>query len=268
MDRVTTNFTGSIPEHYEAGLVPVVFIDYAQEMTKRVVDLHPEKVLELASGTGVVTRLIRDRLAKDSILIASDLNEPMLVIARQKFKEHEKVVFEVIDAMALPFTDQSINVITCQFGVMFFPDKVASYGEAYRVLKTGGHYVFSTWDSLARNIFAAIVQDVVEAIFPDDPPGFYKIPFHYNDPGQIRMDMEKAGFSSVKVEQRKIRKAVPSLDAFAHALVFGNPLCQEVQMRNGDADAMVARLQQALLKEYGQSAPVLELNVLFVTGQK
>lgn len=268
MTTVTSNFTGSIPTVYEEGLVPVIFTDFAQNMARRVAELGPTKVLELASGTGVVTRLLRNRLSPECTLVASDLNDPMLAIARRKFKADERVSFESVDAMNLPFENQSFDVLTCQYGVMFFPDKIQSFTEAHRMLKDGGHYIFSTWDSLARNPFATIVQRVIEDTFAEDPPGFYKVPFHYHDPDAIRLDMQKAGFSAVTVEQHHMRKAIPSMDVFANALVYGNPLYEEIKMRHGDADAMVASIKQALVAKCGQSAPVLELSSFFITGRK
>lgn len=268
MNKVASNFTGSIPEYYESGLVPVIFADYAREISAQAAKHKPAVVLELAAGTGVVTRMLRDRLPKRSEIIASDLNEPMLGVAQKKFKSGEAVSFQPIDAMQIPLDDNSVDVVVCQFGVMFFPDKVKSYEEALRVLKPGGQYIFNAWDAHKFNPFAGIVQGVVEEAFPDDPPGFYKVPFHYHDAKQMKRDMKKAGFSSVKVKRKQLKKKIPSMDAFAMGIVHGNPLSEEIRARNADMDEMVVTIQGALVEEFGDSPGKMPLSAYFVTGQK
>ena len=268
MNKVAANFTGSIPEFYESGLVPVIFEDYAKETAIRVAKCKPALVLELAAGTGVVTRMLRDRLPKKCEIIASDLNEPMLGVAQKKFKSGELVSFRPVDAMNIPLDDNSVDVVVCQFGVMFFPDKVQSYKEALRVLKPGGRYIFNAWDSHEFNPFAGIVQRVVEDVFPDDPPGFYKVPFHYYDAKEMKREMKEAGFSSIKVQRKKLRKTIPSMDAFVKGIVHGNPLSEEILARNSDLDAISVKIQDALVTEFGRDPAKMPLSAYFVTGQK
>lgn len=268
MSTIASNFVGSVPEFYDNNLVPVIFIDYAQKLAQQVIDKKPGSILELAAGTGVVTRLLRDGVSPDCEIIASDLNEPMLAVARQKFRADEAVSFQTIDAMEIPLDDSSVDVVVCQFGVMFFPDKVRSYREALRVLKPGGHYIFNAWDSHAFNPFAAVGQSVVEEVFPDDPPGFYKVPFHYHDAEEIERDVNAAGFSSVTVEREQIVKTVASPDAFAEGFIYGNPIGEEIRMRGGDPDAMVEKVKYAMEAEFGKDPAEMPLSAFFVTGQK
>lgn len=268
MNKVATNFTGSIPEFYESGLVPVIFEDYAKEMATQAAKLKPALVLELAAGTGVVTRMLRDRLPKKCEIIASDLNEPMLEVAQNKFKSAEAVSFQPIDAMEIPLDDNSVDVVLCQFGVMFFPDKVQSYQEVLRILRPGGSYIFNAWDAHECNPFARVAQSVVEKAFPDDPPGFYKVPFHYHDAKTMKREMKEAGFSSVKVKRKQIRKTIPSMANFAKGLVHGNPLSEEIRARNSSPDAMVGTLQNALEAEFGRTSAKMPLSAFFVTGRK
>ena len=268
MSDTASNFTGSVPEFYESGLVPVIFEDYALDLARRVVECQPGSVLELASGTGVVTRVLRDALAEETRIIASDLNEPMLDIARQKFKADEAITFRALNAMDIPLDDGSMDVVACQFGVMFFPDKVQSYREARRVLAPGGHYIFSAWDSHENNPFAALAQAVIEADFPDNPPGFYHVPFHYHDEKIMEQDMKAAGFSSVKVEQIAITKEVHSLEAFATGLVHGNPLAEEVRARGGNPEDLIAKILEAFETEFGNNGNKMPLSAYVVTGIK
>jgi len=162
-------FIGSIPQHYDQGLGPLIFVDYAEDISQRVAACNPAKVLETAAGTGIVTRRLRDRLPAAAHLIATDLNAPMLEIARAKFRSGEQIEFKPADATALPFGDSSFDAIVCQFGLMFFPDKDKSFREAYRVLAPGGRYFFNVWDSHRYNPFGRIAHEV---------PGRFFLPIH------------------------------------------------------------------------------------------
>jgi SAM-dependent methyltransferase len=194
-------FVGSIPERYDRNLGPIIFADYAADIARRAAAGKPAKVLETAAGTGIVTRALRDHLAADTRLTATDLNPPMLEVARTKFRPGEQVEFQQADAMALPFADGSFDTVVCQFGVMFFPDKRAAYREARRVLRPGGRFIFSVWDRLVENELSQIVNDVVAALFPEDPPGFLaRTPYAYYDIGAIRGELADAGFSSIAAE--------------------------------------------------------------------
>ena len=172
-------FVGSIPEHYDRNLGPIIFTDYAADIARRAAAGKPAKVLETAAGTGIVTRALRDHLPAGTRLTATDLNEPMLDVARTKFRAGEQVEFQPADAMALPFADGSFDTVVFQFGVMFFPDKDQSYREVYRVLTPGGRYLFNIWDSHRYNAAGRIVHEIASSHFPTDPPQFMRVPFSY-----------------------------------------------------------------------------------------
>ena len=146
MNGDAAGYIGSIPQHYDRSLGPLIFADYAVDISHRVAACNPARVLETAAGTGIVTRRLRDVLPVSVRLTATDLNPPMLEIARTKFRAGEQVDFQPADATELPFADGSFDAVVCQFGVMFFPDKDKSYREVYRVLTHGGHYMFNIWD--------------------------------------------------------------------------------------------------------------------------
>lgn len=252
-------FIGSIPENYDTGLGPHIFVDYADDLSRRVAALSPQSVLELAAGTGIVTRKLRDSLSDNTNLIASDLNPPMLEVAKAKFRPDEAVEFKQIDATHVEFDDGSFDVVACQFGVMFFPDKDRSYSEVYRVVKPGGSYIFNVWDSWDWNPFAQITHETVEVFFPEDAPGFYRVPFSYYDAEQIKQSLERAGFSGVTVEHVPLRSAIPSASHFANGLVFGNPLYDEVVSRGGDPQEVCAAVADAIERELGNEMPLQAL---------
>jgi len=249
-------FVGTIPENYDRGLGPHIFEGYADDLARRVADLNPDKLLELAAGTGIVTRRLLDALGEGSELLATDLNEPMLEVARTKFESTDGVSFEQADAMSLPYPDATFDVITCQFGVMFFPDKPRSYREAKRVLKTGGSYIFNVWGSWAANPFAQLAHETVAAFFPDEPPGFYTVPFGYHDADEIQDALQNAGFSEVSIDEVNLVSRISSPDTFARGLVFGNPLFQEVTDRGGDPDEVCATVSTAIEDKLGSQMPL------------
>ena len=261
MTTEASRFVGSIPENYDHGLGPHIFFDYADDLARRVAKLRPRRVLELAAGTGIVTRRLRDALPEDCELIASDLNPPMLEVARAKVSPEERVRFEQIDASSLPFEETSFDVVTCQFGVMFFPDKARSYAEVHRVLEPGGSYVFNTWDSWDANPFARIAHEEAERFFPERPPEFYKVPFGYHDPEAIRRSLLDAGFASVTLTPLSFRPKILSAERFAQGLVFGNPLSEEIDNRGGDPRAVRDAIAIALETQLGSDMPLRALVV-------
>ncbi len=165
-------FAGSIPELYERYLVPLIFEPYALDLARRLAEAKAQRVLETAAGTGVVSRAIAARLPASVRITATDLNEPMLNHAKTRISQDTRVEWKPADAQALPFDDQTFDAVACQFGVMFFPDKIKAYKEAFRVLEPGGHFMFNVWDKISENDFADVVTQAHAEVFPSDPPRF------------------------------------------------------------------------------------------------
>ncbi|MFT5115870.1 MAG: SAM-dependent methyltransferase [Parasphingorhabdus sp.] len=256
MTNQSSRFIGNIPENYDTGLGPRIFFDYADELTSMVGDLNPGSVLELAAGTGIVTRRLRNSLPTDCTILASDLNAPMLEVAKNKFNSDELVKFETVDACNLMFDDESFDVIVCQFGIMFFPDKEKSYSEVLRALKSGGHYVFNVWGSWEKNPYAEIAHNVIAEFFPDDPPGFYRVPFGYHDIDLISDAVIAAGFENVTVNSKEIVSNIPSAPDFAQGIVFGNPVYEEIINRHGNPEEVRDAVQVAIHKSLGDRMPL------------
>jgi len=265
MTTQAAQFVGSIPEHYDRYLGPLIFKEFASSIASRAAQENPGATLELAAGTGIVTRQLRDSLPDSCTLVATDLNAPMLDLARAKFDSDESVRFELADAMDLDFDDACFDVIVCQFGVMFFPDKQQSYEEALRVLRPGGRYLFNVWGPLSENPFARIANDVVSSLFPEDPPGFYQVPFGYHDEASMRESLIGAGFSEIETEQVRITSEIPSTEDFSKGLVYGNPLFDEVASRGGSAEAVRAAIADAINGELGSNMP---LQATFIEARK
>jgi ubiquinone/menaquinone biosynthesis C-methylase UbiE len=165
-------FAGTIPEFYDRFMVPMLFEAYAQVLAERLAKIDPQDVLETAAGTGAVTHALALRLRGGARIVATDINQPMLDRAAARGTLPANVKLQWADALALPFGDQSFDAVVCQFGVMFFPDKVKGYQEAFRVLKSGGTFLFNVWDRISENAFSDVVSKAVAGLFPNDPPDF------------------------------------------------------------------------------------------------
>ena len=269
MTHQAAQFIGGIPAHYDEGLGPHLFVDYAADLACRTAAGKPATVLETAAGTGIVTRLLRDALPGSCSLVASDLNAPMLEIARKKFGVGENVEFRPADAAALPFGEGTFDALACQFGVMFFPDKEKAYREARRVLATGGRYHFSVWDSFEFNPFARIVHETVAGFFTPDTPAFYSVPFGYYRIDDIKSSLVKAGFDDICAHVIRIDKTIPRAQAFARALILGNPIIDEIKARGtADADAVVAAVAEGLQRAFGQDPGRMPLQAIVFSARK
>ncbi len=269
MSGDAASFIGNIPEHYDRGLGPVLFADYAADIAHRAAACNPTRVLETAAGTGIVTRQLRDLLPAGVHLTATDLNPPMLEVARTKFRPGEQVDFRAADATALPFSDGTFDVVVCQFGVMFFPEKDTSYRELHRVLAPGGRYLFSVWDSHRHNPFGRIARDVAGGFFPADPPQFYSVPFSYHQIDPIKESLIGAGFTDINVAVVRLEKEIPDLGLFARGLVYGNPLIDQIRARGGvDPDRIVDTLTQALRQEFGGDPGRMPLQAIVFSASR
>jgi len=263
MSNRVAKFVGSIPENYDRGLGPIIFADFAADTARRVAALHPARVLETCAGTGIVTRQLRDMLPPTTRLVATDLNPPMLELARGKFRPNEQIEFQQADAQALPYPDQFFDAVVCQFGVMFFPDKEKSYREACRVLVQGGRYVFSVWDG-SYNRHGAIADRIAATFFPADPPQFYRVPSGYNKIDPIKDSLTTAGFTGLVISVLTREAEVPDMRAFARAMVYGNPLIDMIKTRGGvDPDDVVSALAAAFAKEFGDPARIPRQAIVF-----
>lgn len=227
------DFSGSVARLYEQYLVPLIFDPYARDLTVRLAALQPSAVLEIAAGTGVVTRLMAAQLPADVSIVATDLNQPMLDHA-MSIGTSRSVTWRQADAMRLPFGDGSFDAVACQFGAMFFPEKAAAFAEARRVLRPGGTFLFSVWDRIEDNEFAECVTQAVAGLFPTDPPGFLaRLPHGYCDQMAITNDLVRGGFTGPNVfETVTARSKAESPRIVALAYCQGTPLRNEIEARD------------------------------------
>jgi SAM-dependent methyltransferase len=233
-------FTGSIPAIYDAQVVPMFFQPYAVDLVRRLRERRPGRVLELAVGSGILTRTMASALPADVPIVATDLNQAMLDHAAS-IGTDRPVEWRQADAMHLPFPDASFDVVVCQFGVMFFPDKVGGFAEARRVLAPGGLFLFNSWDRLEENELAHAVTLALEPLFPDDPPRFMaRVPHGYHDRGVIAGDLTAAGFA-----EPALMETVPGRSRAASARDVAVGICQGTPVRHEIEARDAARLEEA-----------------------
>jgi ubiquinone/menaquinone biosynthesis C-methylase UbiE len=248
------DFVDSIPEIYDTYLVPLIFESYAEDLSARVANRKPKDVLEIASGSGVVSRALAPRLMSDTRYTISDLNQPMLDHAASLQGPDERITWRRADALDLPFDDDSFDSIACQFGVMFFPDRVAAYSEAKRVLRADGCFIFNVWDRIEVNEFAAVASRAVATVFPDDSPQFLaRTPYAYHDEDMIREELGQAGFSSVSITAIEAASKAPSPRHPAIAFCQGTPLRNEIEARDASLLGTVTdKVAEAIAAEFGK----------------
>jgi SAM-dependent methyltransferase len=230
-------FAGSIPKFYEEHLVPLIFEPYAGELANRLASRKLSRkltrVLELAAGTGVVTRRLASALPEEVSIVATDLNQPMLDMAAE-MGTSRPVEWRAADAMQLPFDEGAFDAVVCQFGVMFFPDKPKAFSEARRVLRPGGVLLFNVWDRIEENEFADAVTTALESLFPKDPPRFLaRTPHGYHDLALVGRDLRGGGFVSppqVATVAARSKAASPRIPAIAYCQ--GTPLRSEIEARD------------------------------------
>ena len=259
-------FAGSIPKIYDTYLVPLIFQRYADDLARRLASRAPQRVLEIAAGTGVVTRALAGTLPGSAEIVATDLNHAMLDYA-STIGTSRPVVWRQADAAQLPFADAEFDAVVCQFGVMFFPDKSKAFAEARRVLKPGGLYLFNVWDRIEDNEFADTVTDALATVFPDDSPRFMRrTPHGYHDGSVIARDMAQGGFrASPQIVTVTDRSRADSARIPAVAYCQGTPLRNEIEARNasrlGEATDAAER---AIARRFGTGAVDGKIQALVV----
>jgi ubiquinone/menaquinone biosynthesis C-methylase UbiE len=257
MQKNDAVFAGSVPENYDRHMVPLIFAPFAEDIAKRAAVLSPVAVLETAAGTGVVTRTLTPRLSRDASYVATDLNQPMLDHASLLQGKDDRITWCQADAMKLPFQDASFDLVCCQFGAMFFPDRIQAYREAKRVLKAGGHFLFNVWDRIEENAFANDVTNALATLFPDDPPRFMaRTPHGYHDIALIRQELEIAGFTSVVIKTKADLSRASSPRVPAVAYCQGTLLRNEIEARGPGKLETVTDYVAGIIEEHHGSGAV------------
>jgi SAM-dependent methyltransferase len=249
----TSAFVGSVPENYDQHMGPMYFRPYAIDIAQRAARHHPSAILETAAGTGIATEELR-KANPNAEIIATDLNPAMLARA-QSARTVPNVTWTPADATNLPYEDNRFDTIVTQYGVMFFPDKPAAFREAFRVLKTGGVFLFNVWDGLDRNDVGRAVDEALKKLIPENTPTFLQTPWGWSDPAPFLEAGAAAGFETHSPVTLELPCDAVSADSAARGLILGSPLYGQIVEREVDPEPIVAETARILGERYG-SAPM------------
>jgi ubiquinone/menaquinone biosynthesis C-methylase UbiE len=268
MQSLDVRFSGSVPANYERYMVPLLFRPYAEQLAERAASLKPKRILETAAGTGVVTAALAVTLP-DAEIVATDLNQAMLEVAQARVSA-SNVTFRQADALELPFDDGCFDLVVCQFGVMFYPDKVKGNAEARRVLRDDGTYLFAVWDKLERNLLSHLANESMRKAFPDNPPQFMERgPFSYHESAWIERDLRAAGFEDIRIETVDLTSRSPSAEDAARGLCYGSPMGIELEEYGPNAlDYVFANVAQSASEYQGADGFHAPMSAHIVTAIK
>ena len=269
MNKEVYKISGSDASNYEEYLGPLIFEPSAKELLQHIVTFPAQSILEIACGTGRLTKHLRETFPAASSLIATDINPDMLELA-QKQLNNPSITFQLADAQHLPFTDQSFELVVNQFGLMFLPDKQGGVNEAFRVLKPHGHFVFTTWDHAGNMpLFKLIIDEMIIPLFKGEDISRFYTPFSLNDPDLLNAFLEEAGFVNHKVMLMKIKGHSDSPQQIVNSYFLKHPLGREVKERVPSSfDRIANELEQQLIQKFGSGPFEFELRAFIGIGQK
>lgn len=251
MVDTNANYGGTIPAYYDTCLGSAWFDAFGADLAQRLPARVAGNVLEIACGTGLVTRRLREHLDSASRLFASDISKAMLDYARNKLMHYEGIEWREADAASLPFGAGEFSAVVCAFGVMFVPDKRAVFREVRRVLKSGGIFLFNVWDRLEENPAAAINAKVVEDLFPGDPEVQFRTPYEMHDPGSLQRLLYETGFREERIEKKRIQVDGVSARTIALGQIRGTPRSLLIEKRGASLDDVVEEVAAALARVGG-----------------
>ncbi len=262
-------FTGQDAEYYDYYLGPILFEPYGSYLASKIITSGLESVLEIAAGTGRVTRHIREVLPPQVGLVASDISNDMLNIARKKIN-HNGITFKQEDAQDLSFPDNSFDLVVCQFGMMFLPDRKKGFREIYRVLKPGGKFMCFTWDSTMKMpILKLIINDTVVPNFETEDTSRFFVPFSMHDPILLKSYLTEAGFKSIYVDNVKLRSGATTPENLTDAFLRKHTMSKEIVVKDpGLLEVLSEKLELEIGKRFGLINLEFDLSAFLTTGLK
>jgi SAM-dependent methyltransferase len=270
MGRPTSDsaFGDCVATFYQSTLVPLIFEPYAQDLAARAQALRPNAVLEVACGTGVVTRALAATLPAACAITATDLHAAMVSHA-ERVGTVRPVTWRKADALALPYADGSFDLVVCQFGAMFFPDRAAGYREIRRVLRPGGTFLFSVWNRIEDNEFADVVTQALGALYPEDPPFFLaRTPHGHWRADEIESDVRAAGFERWTLHRRDDVSSAAGPDVPAIAYCQGTPLRGEIEARDpGSLERATTVATNAIRARFGEGPIQSRISAVIVEAR-
>jgi len=259
---------GSIPENYDRYLGPLLFDPFAQDLVTRIAGKNYKNVLELACGTGRVTRHLRNALPGNAKLVATDVQADMIAMAALKVPI-ENIEWRTENAQQLTFEDATFDLVICQFGLMFMPDRTKALSEIHRVLMPGGRFIFNTWDKIENNGAIYIGNQIICSYFPENPPTYYRLPFLLDQPDLLQTNLLATGFKNIKVSVVEKEGVSPSAKESAIGMVEGNPIYNHIMQKDPTLVHVIRNaVEQKIAEAYGDSPLKTPLRAWVFEAQK
>ena len=260
-------FGGSIPEYYDRCLGEAYFGPPAAELARRVPAKPGGDVLEIACGTGLVTRRLRARLDPSVRLVATDLSPAMLSYARAQVGD-KGIEWREADASQLPFADGSFGAVVCALGFMFVPDKARAFAEARRVLQPGGSLYASVWDRIEENPTGLVGAEALEGLAPGDPDLVFRTQYELADTALLRKLATGAGFTDVRIDTVPLEVSGVSARTLATGQVRGTPRATLIQNKGFDLEKVIDTVAAALARHGGADPYHSTSQAIFVEARK
>jgi ubiquinone/menaquinone biosynthesis C-methylase UbiE len=260
------SYGGTAPENYQRYFVPVIAQPLAETLIGRADLQAGDRVVDIACGTGVVARLAAERVGPTGAVAGVDLNPGMLAVART-VPAPGPLAWHEASADSLPFEDESQDVVLCQMGLQFFPDKIAALTEARRVLTSGGHLVLNL-PGPTPSLFSALEAALARHLSPE-VSRFVGLVFSLHDPGTVAQLVRDSDFASVHVDADICSLPLPAPEAFLWQYVHSTPLATAVANLNQTQRAALADDFRDTWRDLGGTqAPILELGVTTASARK
>ncbi|NSL85728.1 class I SAM-dependent methyltransferase [Chitinophaga sp. Mgbs1] len=269
MEKEVYKISGNDAANYEEHLGPLIFEPSARALLPHIAGLPASAVLELACGSGRLTRHLREAFPPPATLTATDINPDMLELAQQ-LPDNDAIIFQLADAQQLPFSDASFDLVINQFGLMFLPDKQGGVNEAFRVLKPGGHFAFTTWDqTAAMPLFKLLIDEIIIPVFSGEDTSRFHTPFALHEPGQLGHYLHQAGFTTTHIIPLKYKGQATSPQQLVTSYFLQHPLGRQVKEKApASFDTIARQLEQGLIQQFGAGAFEFELSAWAGIGQK
>jgi SAM-dependent methyltransferase len=254
----------AMPEVYDRCLGPALFGPFANYLAGTVAAAAPADVFEVAAGTGILTRALVRALPAARIT-ATDLNPAMVAWAAERIPGAR---WAQADAQAIPERDASADLVVCQFGAMFFPDKPAAYAEMARILRPDGTVRLLVWDRIELSAFPRALADSLRTVLPADPPDFLaRVPHGYHAVARIEADLRAGGLVDVVIAPVLRRGEASSAAALAEGFCTGTPLRFALEQR-GDLGAITDAVARDMTERLGPGPVAGDLAALDVTARR
>jgi ubiquinone/menaquinone biosynthesis C-methylase UbiE len=249
-DATKFQFTNpAVPKAYDEYFVPRLFEPWARLVLEEARLRRGEAMIDVATGPGTVARLAAPLLGPEGRVVATDIAKPMLDIARAKPVQKDAAAIEYVESGAAPLAapSASFDVLVCQQGLQFFPDRPAAVREMHRVLKSGGRAFIAIWAEIERNRLFAAFHRALRATVPPELAELITAPFSWHRVAELKATAESSGFRDVRILTRSLPMVLEEGLDQAVASFGATPVSPGVAaLPPASRDAFFARLREEL----------------------